>query len=121
MTKKKITTKEEAISFLIEKAGINVEVVDYEYRVFDSDFNSPIKDAKELIEYANEQKEAIGEYDYTSDSEDEENFNKIKCEICKKEIPLDLENNCNEYYIQCPFCFSQFKNKFYNHKKATKC
>ena len=57
----KIKDVDEAIKFLFEKANINVEVVNYKYRVYDNDFDSPIKDDKELIDYANEQKEALEE------------------------------------------------------------
>jgi len=63
MKKIKIKTKEEAIEFLEEEANINVEIVDYKYRVSDNDFEDTIKDTKELIEYANEQAEAINDVD----------------------------------------------------------
>ena len=53
-------TEQEAIEFLQKEAGISVEIVDYKYRVFDEDFDCPIKDTKALIEYAKEQKEAMG-------------------------------------------------------------
>jgi len=61
MKSKEIKNVEDAIKFLLEKAGIQTEIVDYKYRVSDQDFNSPIKDDEELIEYANEQMEAIEE------------------------------------------------------------
>jgi len=54
-----IKTRKEAINFLRNNAMINVEIVDYKYRVWDKDFNQPIKTNKELIDYANEQKEAL--------------------------------------------------------------
>ena len=56
---REIKTVEEAIKFVSDKAGISTEIVDYKYRVFYEDFNSPIRTDKELIDYANEQKEAI--------------------------------------------------------------
>lgn len=55
----KIKNINDAIKFLTEKANIDVEVVDYKYRVSDNDFNCSINDDDELIDYANEQKEAI--------------------------------------------------------------
>jgi len=58
---KKIKTTDEAIEFLSEKAGIKTEIVDYKYRVSDQDFNCSIKTDKDLIDYANEQMEAINE------------------------------------------------------------
>lgn len=63
---KEIKDVNEAIAFLETKAGINVEIVDYKYRVSDNDFDCRMTDDKELIDYANEQMEAIGE-----DEEDE--------------------------------------------------
>jgi len=54
-----IKTVDEAIRFLSEKVNISTEIVDYKYRVFDEDFNCPVRTDKDLIDYANEQKEAI--------------------------------------------------------------
>lgn len=55
----KIKTVEEAIKFLEERAGINVEEVEYKWRIWDNDFDDSCKEDKDLIEYANEQMEAI--------------------------------------------------------------
>ena len=54
-----IKTVDEAIKFLSDKVCISTEIVDYKYRVWDEDFNVPIKTDKDLIDYANEQKDAI--------------------------------------------------------------
>lgn len=59
---KKIKDVDEAIKFLQEQAGIDVEEINAKYKVSDTDFINYIKDDKELIEYANEQKEAIEDY-----------------------------------------------------------
>ena len=56
-----IKTIDEAIEFLQTKAGINVEIMTAKYRVSDFDMDSYIEDDKQLIEYAKEQQEAIGE------------------------------------------------------------
>jgi len=56
---KKIKDINEAIKFLQEKAGINVEEIEYKWRIWDNDFDFNCKDDKELIDYANEQMEAI--------------------------------------------------------------
>ena len=56
-----IKTVDEAIRFLSEKVGISTEIVRYKYRVSDMDFDCPIRTDKDLIDYANEQKEAIEE------------------------------------------------------------
>ena len=60
---KEIKDVDEAIEFLSDKVGIDTEVVNYKYRVIDveGDFNVPITTDKELIDYANEQKESMGE------------------------------------------------------------
>jgi len=85
---KEIKNVDEAIAFLEDKAGISVAIVDYKYRVFDNDFDEPITDDKELIEYANEQMEAIGE-----DEEDE-----LKEVVSEKleQIKNDKRNNKNK-------------------------
>jgi len=58
----KITNVTEAIIFLEKEVGISVEEVpNYKYRIFDKDIDNYIKDDEDLIEYANEQKEAIEE------------------------------------------------------------
>ena len=48
----KIKTVAEAIKFLSEVANISVEIVKYKYRVFDEDFNTPVKTDEDLINYA---------------------------------------------------------------------
>ena len=54
-------TVKRAIEFLTKKANSSVDVLHYKYRVFDEDFSVFLKTDKELINYANEQKEAIEE------------------------------------------------------------
>ena len=56
---KKIKTVEEAIDFLENKAGINVDENTHKWTIWDIDFRDYCKDDKELIDYANEQMEAI--------------------------------------------------------------
>ena len=59
---KEIKTKEDAIKFLEEEINISVEDISkYKYKIYDEDFCDFIKDDKELIDYANEQMEAIEE------------------------------------------------------------
>ena len=90
---KEIKDIDEAIAFLEDKAGINVEIIDYKYRVSDNDFDDRITDDKELIDYANEQKEAI-EFDDEADELKEivsEKMEKIKNEK-KKHKKNEAEN-----------------------------
>jgi len=55
-----IKTIEEAIKYLEEKAGINVmERNKAKWDVWDDDFDDVINTDEDLIDYANEQKEAI--------------------------------------------------------------
>ena len=57
-----IKTIEDAIFFLVNQSQISVELRNKDkWRVFDEDMNFSIKDDKGLIEYANEQKEALEE------------------------------------------------------------
>jgi hypothetical protein len=60
---KKLKTVEEAVEFLEKKAGINVAVNHkfYKYNIWDLDINEQIETDKDLIDYANEQKEALEE------------------------------------------------------------
>jgi len=64
LANKKITDVDEAIKFLENKAGIQVDLNHgFKWNITDAanDLNDWIKDDKALIDYANEQKEAIGE------------------------------------------------------------
>lgn len=62
-TAKEIKSVNKAIEYLREKAGIDTKIVNYKYRVSCEDFNVSIKTDKELIDYANEQREAIEDSD----------------------------------------------------------
>lgn len=56
----KIKSVNEAIKYLKEIAGIRVvNIKVYKYKVLDEDFECYMRTNKELIDYANEQKEAI--------------------------------------------------------------
>ena len=55
----KIKTTSEAIEFLQKKANINVEEVNAKWIIWDDDIDNLLKDDEDLIDYANEQKEAI--------------------------------------------------------------
>ena len=59
-----IKTIEEAIRFLEEQAQINVKLRNKDkWQISDNDINMSIKDDNALIDYANEQKEALEEDD----------------------------------------------------------
>lgn len=61
---RKITDINEAIKYLREMVNVNVEdISDLKYNIWDEDMNFYCDSDKTLIDYANEQKEAIEDDD----------------------------------------------------------
>lgn len=60
MKGKEITDVKQAIKYIEKKVNISVtDVSDLKYHLYDEDLNFYLCSDKELIDYANEQKEAI--------------------------------------------------------------